>query len=101
MKIVSRLVLPLLAIVSLLAFPAMLFAQDGASILSRTFDTAGVVAVLGAVVGVCVALSKFLPGYATKLNVVVAAAAAVVGCRAGRRGLWPLWRRRRLLPSDV
>lgn len=46
-------------------------------IFSHEFDTTAIVFVLGAIGTVALALSKFLPGWATKLNVVMVIAAGI------------------------
>ena len=72
---------------SIMAFPVVVLAQvatEAASspgglgaIFSGEFGTAGIVAVLGCVATMALTLTKFLPGWGTKLNIVAAAATGI------------------------
>jgi hypothetical protein len=85
----------ILALSLVLAFPALAFAQEAVaaassfdlgSMLSGMHEVAPWVTLLGSVAAFLVACSKFLPGWATKLN---AAAGFVTGIAAALGALGP------------
>ena len=80
-----------LSFAAIVGMPALALADGIGNIggfvsgLFGEFDTAAIVAVIGAIATVALALSKFLPGWATKLN-LVAATATVAATAVGALG---------------
>lgn len=84
MKTLSRLYTLALCLAACVLFPVVAFAQESLGsgitrIIDTTFSTAAIVALCSAIASVALACSKFLPGWATKANVVVMVATAVGG----------------------